>query len=51
MHSYLVMRVHRPLIWWVGLTFTFMSILWIIRKASLVGMTIARYNATIKSNC
>lgn len=45
------MKVHRPLIWWVGLTFTFMSIPWIIRKVFLVRMTIARYNATIKSNC
>lgn len=51
MSSFLVMRVHRPLIWWVGVTFTFMSILWVIRKASLVGMTITRYNARMKSNC
>lgn len=51
MHLYLIMRVHRPLIWGVGLTFTFMPILWIIRKAFLVGTTIARYNATMKSNC
>jgi hypothetical protein len=49
--SFLVMSIHGPLIWWVGLTFTFMSILWILRKASLVGMTIARYSATMKSNC
>lgn len=25
-HSYMVMRVPRPRIWWVGLTFTLMSI-------------------------
>lgn len=51
MCSFLVMRAPGPLICWVGLKFTFMSILWTIRKASLVGMTIARYNAPMKSNC
>lgn len=43
--------VPRPLIWWVGLTFTLMSIVWMIMKESLIGMTIARYNATMKCNC
>lgn len=50
-HLYLVMRVHRLLVWGFGLTFTLMSILQIIRKEFLIGTTVARYNAIMKSNC